>query len=138
MTHRALYWIVGAVCAVLLVIMLVTWNYSRSNSEAEAKAQQLIAAFQKAGLPTPADAKSVARVFGTDAAVVCDMNNTDLARGLVRLNLSVGGMFYTRPVRVDARVLQGAALIAQTYCPDQLPKLQKLAKGMRFANVIRN
>jgi hypothetical protein len=137
MSHRALYWIVGGCAVVLLVIMLATFDYSRSNNEAEAKANQLISKYQAAGLPTPADAKAVARVLGTDAAVICDANSGDLARGLVKLNLSVGGAFYTRPIRADRRVLQGVALIAETYCPDQLQKLQKLAKGQRFANLVR-
>ena len=50
MSHRRIYWIVGGVLAVLLVVMLVRFNYNRSNEEAVAKAEQLITAFDKAGL----------------------------------------------------------------------------------------
>ena len=70
MSHRAIYWIVGGVMAVLLVVMLITYNYNRSNEEAVAKAQQFITAFDKAGLRAPKDPR-VARVFGTDGGAVC-------------------------------------------------------------------
>ena len=52
-SHRTIYLVVGGVMFALLVVMLVTWNYNRSNEEALAKAQQLITAFEKAGLRTP-------------------------------------------------------------------------------------
>ena len=72
MRHRTIYLIVGGVLAVLLVVMLVRFNYNRSNEEAVAKAEQLITAFDKAGLRTPADAQKVAKVLGTDGGTVCD------------------------------------------------------------------
>ncbi len=34
MSHRAIYWIVGGVMAVLLAVMLITFNYNRYNQEA--------------------------------------------------------------------------------------------------------
>ena len=71
MSHRAIYGIVGGVMAVLLVVMLITYNYNKANEEAVAKAQQLITNLEKAGLRAPRDPAEVARVFGTDGGAVC-------------------------------------------------------------------
>ena len=39
MSHRAIYGIVAAVFGVLLVVMLLTYNYNKSSDEALAKAR---------------------------------------------------------------------------------------------------
>ncbi len=38
MRERTIYWIVGGILGVLLIAMLVGWNYDRQNDEADAKA----------------------------------------------------------------------------------------------------
>ncbi len=53
MRERTIYWIVGGIFGVLLIVMLVAWNYDVQNPEADAKAQQLIAAYERAGLRAP-------------------------------------------------------------------------------------
>jgi hypothetical protein len=137
MSHRTLYWLVGGLVVVLLVVMLATFDYDRSNKDAEAKAEQLISDFHAAGLRTPADAKQVARVLGTDGGIVCRTAGSDLANGLIKLNLSVGGAFYIRPIRADRRVAQGALLIAKTYCPDKLDDIATFIRDQHFTDVIR-
>ena len=59
MSHRAIYLIVGGVLALLLVVMLITYNYNKKTEEALAKAEQLITALDEAGLRTPADPNNV-------------------------------------------------------------------------------
>ena len=66
MSHRAIYLIVGGIFAVLLVVMLVTFNYNRSNQEAVAKAEQLTAALDRRG-SVPADPRPVAKVSAPTA-----------------------------------------------------------------------
>jgi hypothetical protein len=134
MSHRASYWIVGGVMAVLLVIMLVTYNYNRSNEQALAKAQQLNTAFEQAGLPTR-DPAEVARVFGTDGGAVCASVQNGVALGIAKLNLSVGGAFYTRAVIADKRLATGLLLVVQTYCPEKVPTAQEFIDAQQFANV---
>jgi hypothetical protein len=132
--NRTVYWIVAGALAVLLVVMLITFRYNRSNDEAVAKAQQLITAFDKAGLAAPADPQRVAKVFGTDGGTVCASVGSGVGRGVAKLHLMVGGNFATRPVLNERRVGTGLLLIVQTYCPDELPDAQQFIDNLKFAN----
>ena len=49
MRERTIYWLVIAGLGVLLIVMLVGWNYDRQNAEADAKAAELISAYEAAG-----------------------------------------------------------------------------------------
>ena len=91
MRDRSIYWIVSGGLAVLLVVMLVSWNYDRQNEEADAKAQELIAAFEEAGLRTPADPDQIARTLGDDGGQVCETADSELVQGYWKLRLLHGG-----------------------------------------------
>jgi hypothetical protein len=138
MSHRAIYWIVGGVMAVLLAVMLITYNYNRSNDEAIAKAQQLITNLDKAGLRSPKDPAEVARVFGTDGGAVCASVDSGVALGIAKLNLSVGGAFYIRPIIADGRLRTGLLTVVQTYCPEKVPDLQEWLDSQKFETVAPN
>lgn len=135
-THRKIYWIVGGAMALLLVVMLVTYNYNRTNEQAVAKAQQLISAFEEAGLRTPSSADEVARVLGDDGGAVCASIQDGVALGIAKLNLSVGGAFYTRAVIADKRVATGLVLVVQTYCPEKVPTVQEFVDSQRFDTLV--
>ena len=116
--HRKIYLIVGGVLAVLLVVMLVTYSYNRSNEEAVAKAEQLITAFDEAGLRAPKDPARGRQMSSVPTAELSAARSADgVGRGIAKLNLSVGGAFYTRPVIADRRVGDGTAADR----PDLLP-----------------
>lgn len=132
MSHRALYWSVAAVLGVLLVVMLVSYNYNKSNDEALAKAQQLSATLSQAGLRTPKDTTEVARVFGTDGGAVCASVENGVALGIAKFNLSVGGEFYRRAVVADRKVAAGLLAVVKTYCPEKVPDLQKWVDSQNF------
>jgi hypothetical protein len=136
MSHRAIYVTVAAVLGVLLVVMLVTYNYNKSNDEALAKAQQLTTTLSQAGLPTPRDPAQVAKVLGTDGGEVCASVRDGLALGIAKFNLSVGGEFYRRAVIADRRVAAGVLAVVKTYCPDKVPTLQKFL-DQHFDTVVR-
>lgn len=137
MSRRGIYWIVGAVFAALLVVMLVTWRYNRSSAEANRKAQQLIASYEQAGLRTPASSRQVARLLGTDGGAVCRLAGSKIQQGYLKTRLGVGGEFYYRPVRVDRKTLAGLVLIVRVYCPDKLGDVRKLREDLHFADVVR-
>jgi type II secretory pathway pseudopilin PulG len=137
MTHRAIYGIVGGILVVLLIVMLITYNYNKSNEEALAKAQQLITAFEEAGLRSPRDANEVARVFGTDGGAVCAAVRDGVALGIAKLNLSVGGAFYTRPIIADRRLATGLLIVVQTYCPEKIPDAEQFVNSQRFGTLVR-
>jgi hypothetical protein len=131
--HRKIYLIVAGVLAVLLIVMLVTYRYNRSNEEALAKADQLISAFEDAGLHAPNDPARVADVLGTDGGTVCGSVGSGVGRGIAKLHLMVGGSFATRPVINERRVGTGLLLIVETYCPDKLPETQQFVDNLRFS-----
>lgn len=137
MSNRTIYWIVGAIFGVLLVVMLASWRYNRANAEANRKAQELFAAYRKAGLRTPANRKQVARVLGKDGGAVCKFAGSKIQKAYLKTRLGVGGEFYYRPVRVDREVLQGLVLIVQVYCPGKLDDVRDLVKSLHYADVIR-
>ena len=136
MSHRAIYGIVGGILVVLLIVMMITYNYNRSNGEALAKAQQLITAFDEAGLRSPRDANEVARVIGTDGGAVCASSAT-VSPGFAKLNLSVGGAFYTRPIIADRRLATGLLIVVQTYCPEKIPDAQQFVDSQQFGTLVR-
>jgi type II secretory pathway pseudopilin PulG len=138
MSHRAIYLIVGGVMAALLVVMLITYNYNKNTEEAVAKAEQLITALDQAGLRAPRDPNEVARVFGDDGGAVCASARDGVALGIAKLNLSVGGAFYTRAVIADRRLATALVIVVQTYCPEKVPTLEEFFNGQRFDSLVRN
>jgi hypothetical protein len=135
-SHRAIYLIVGGVLAALLVVMLVTYRYNRSNEEAVAKAEQLIAAFDEAGLRAPSNAEAVAKVMGTDGGAVCAATGDGVASGMAKLNLSVGGAFYSRPVIADRGLATGLLLVVQTYCPEKVAEAKEFIDSQTFVVLV--
>ena len=137
MRERTIYWIVGGILGVLLIAMLVGWNYDRQNAEADAKAQELIAAFEEAGLRAP-DQDQIARTLGDDGGQVCETADSELVQGYWKLRLMVGGEFYTRAVRLDGRVREGLSLVVDVYCPEKRPDIEDFFEGWEFDDVVRD
>jgi amino acid transporter len=136
--HRRLYWIIGVVVAVLVVVGLLTYNAGKNNQEAKAKAQELTQKFEQAGLPVPADIESITRSLGTDGGAVCDNPANALGKAIQNDQLTNGADFVgRRPVRIDRRIVIGEALILQTYCPDKLAQYQKRIDDLKYANTIK-
>jgi hypothetical protein len=132
-----IYWIVGGILGVLLIAMLVGWNYDRQNDEADAKAAELIAAFEGAGLTAP-DQDQIARTLGDDGGQVCDTADSELMQGYWKLRLMVGGEFYTRAVRLDGRIREGLSLVVDVYCPEKRPDIEDLFEDWDFDDTIRD
>jgi hypothetical protein len=137
MSDRRIYWIVGAIFAVLLVVMLVGWNYDRQNAEADAKAQELIAAFEAAGLPAP-DQDQIARTLGDDGGQVCETADSELVQGYWKLRLLHGGEYYVRPVRLDGRFREGLSIVVDVYCPEKRPDIEDFFEDWTFYDTVRN
>jgi len=135
---RWVYWVIGAVLVVLVIVGLVTWNSATNNQEAQQKAAQLSQSFAKAGFAVPASTDDIARWLGTDGGAVCANPGTALGKATLLDFMTNGADFVgRRPVLVDRRILQGELLILQTYCPDTAAKYQDLISKFKFANTIR-
>lgn len=137
MRERTIYWIVAGALGVLLIVMLVAWNYDRQNEEADAKAQELIAAYEAAGLRTP-DQDQIARVLGDDGGAICDTADSELVQAMWKLRLGVGGEVYVRPVRLDPRVREGLLLVVDVYCPEKRPDIEDFFEDWDFDDVVRD
>jgi hypothetical protein len=135
--ERTIYWMVAGALGVLLIVMLVAWNYDRQNEEADAKAQELIAAYEAAGLRAP-DADQIARVLGDDGGQVCETADSKLVQGYWKLRLMIGGEFYVRPTRLDPRIREGMLLVVDVYCPEKRPNVEDFFEGWDFDDVVRN
>ena len=138
MRERTIYWIVGGIFGVLLIVMLVAWNYDVQNAEADAKAQQLIAAYEEAGLRAP-DQDQIARVLGDDGGAVCEWADSELVHAYWKLRLGVGGEYYFRAIIVDGRVREGLSLVVGVYCPEKLPDIEEdFFKDWDFDDTVRD
>jgi hypothetical protein len=137
MRERTIYWIVAGLFGVLLIVMLVAWNYDRQNEEADAKAQELIAAFEAAGLPTP-DQDQIARTLGDDGGQVCETADSELVQGYWKLRLMIGGEFYVRAAPLDPRIREGLSLVVDVYCPEKRPDIEDFFEDWDFDDVVRD
>jgi hypothetical protein len=136
--HRLLLWICGGVALVLVIIGLITYNGKNETAQAEDLAQQLTQSLQQAGLPVPEDQDIFVRSFGTDGGAVCDNPASALGRALLFDQLVNGASAVgRRPVIADRRLIQGQALIMQTYCPDKLPQFREKTDELKTDDVIK-
>jgi hypothetical protein len=137
MRERTIYWIVAGALGVLLIVMLVAWEYDRQNEEADAKAQELVAAFEAAGLPAP-DPDQIARTLGDDGGHVCETADSELVQGYWKLRLAVGGEVYQRATRLPGTVREGLSLVVDVYCPEKRPDVEDFFEDWDFDDVVRD
>ncbi|KAA9163591.1 hypothetical protein FPZ12_008755 [Amycolatopsis acidicola] len=129
------YLAVGIALGVLLVVGLLLFRSARSDAEAEAKANQLIARLNQEGARAPTQ-DQVIRLLGTDGGSICVDPNSALARAMSDSGLSNGaGGPGTRPVRTADTVITGETIVIEIYCPDKLPVFQEYVNGLSFAEV---
>jgi len=131
-----IYVVVGATVVALMVLGLIFWNAGSSNREAQDKADQLIAALDKAGAHNTPDKDQVVRVLGDDGGATCVDPNASLNKAILLSLLANGaGGPGARPVIADSRVVKGQALIIGIYCPDQLTDFTKFVGDLKTADV---
>lgn len=104
---RLVYWMIGAVLVVLVVIGLIAYSGKSDDQQAQAKAQELTQKFEQVGLPVPADQDIIVQSLGSDGGAVCENPADALGRALFNEQLTTGGAFVRRPIIADRRVLVG-------------------------------
>lgn len=111
----------GLLLVALLGVMIVGFSNRQTNravSEADAKAAELVAAFDEAGL-VPLDQDVVADVLGTDGGVACADPEGTLAVAARRTGLDNGATGPgQRASTVPENVLTAGRLVLETYCPE--------------------
>jgi hypothetical protein len=137
--NRTMYWIVGGVALILVVIGLFTYSANENNEEAQALAAELTQKLEAAGLRTPEDQDVFVQTLGTDGGAVCDNPADALGRALLIDQLGNGASFIgRRPVIADRRAVLGQALIMETYCPEELEEFRQNFDDLKYDDVINN
>lgn len=133
-----IYWFVGLVVVVLMIVGLITYSGEKKDQQAQDKAQQLTQKFKQAGLPVPQDQDIIVRSLGHDGGNVCDNPASALGRAVLFDQLTNGAAFVgRRPVIVDRDLIRGEVLILQTYCPDKLEEYRHKFDDLKFDDTIK-
>ena len=134
---RAISWILGGVTVVLCVIGLFAYSGARETEQAEQKAQELTQRLEQEGLRAP-HPDILVRSLGDDGGNVCDNPANALGKATLFSLLTNGASHVgQRPVIVDRRVLQGQALIMDTYCPDKLADYREAIDELKTDSVLK-
>jgi hypothetical protein len=128
--------VITVALVLLLIVCLVFYRSAQSNQQAEDKANQLIAALQKAGVRIVPSQEQIVRVLGDDGGAICKNPNSALRKALLFSQLTNGaGGPGIRPVVVDSRIFKGELLVIQIYCPDELAGFQQTVEQLKTAGV---
>ena len=135
--HRRVTYIVITVALVLLLIIcFVFYRRAESNQEAQDKANQLIAALQKAGVRVVPSQEQIIGVLGDDGGALCNDPASALRKSILFSQLTNGAAGPgIRPIIADAKVFKGQLLAIQIYCPDELPRFQQMVEKLKTAPV---
>jgi Tfp pilus assembly protein FimT len=134
--RRVVYIVITVALVLLLIICFVFYRSAQSNQQAQDKANQLIAALQKAGVHVVPSQEQIVRVLGDDGGALCKDPASALRKSILFSQLTNGAAGPgIRPVIVDSRVFKGQLLAIQIYCPDQLPQFQQLVEKLKTAKV---
>jgi hypothetical protein len=134
--RRLVYIVITVALVLLLIICLVFYRSAQSNQQAEEKANQLIAALQKAGVRAVPSQEQIAGVLGDDGGAICKNPGSALRKALLFSQLTNGaGGPGIRPVIVDSKIFKGELLVIQIYCPDELPRFQQMVEQLKTAGV---
>jgi hypothetical protein len=131
-TRRTTFIVLAAIFTILAVVALFVFRSAKDSITAQQKADQLASAFAAGGLPEP-DRDQVIRTLGDDGGAVCADPESALKQAVLDGMLANGAAGPgQRPVLADRKVLQGEALIIQTYCPDQLPAFTEYVANLNL------
>lgn len=136
--NRTMYWIVGGVVLLLAIIGLITFSGKKADQQAQQKAQQLVTAFEQAGLQTPEDISIITRTLGADGGAVCDNPASALGKATLVDQIANGASFVgRRPVIIDRRLVVAGVLILETYCPEKAPDLRDKIDDLKTDDTVK-
>ena len=134
--RRTIYIVITVALVILLIIAFIFYRSAKSDQQAQDKANQLIAALQKAGVRAVPSEEQIVRVLGNDGGAICKNPSSALRQALLFDQLTNGASGPgRRPVIVDSRIFKGELLVIQIYCPDELPQFQQMVENLKTAGV---
>jgi hypothetical protein len=135
---RTIYWIIGGILVVLVVIGLITYSGEKKDQQAQDKAAELTKKLEAFGLNAPEDQDILVRSLGTDGGAICDNPGNAFGKALLFDQLTNGAsQVGRRPIIADRRAVLGQLLIMQTYCPDKLDDFRDDIDDLKFDDVIK-
>jgi hypothetical protein len=134
--RRIVYAVIAGALVLLLVIALIFYRRAEASQEAQGKADQLIAALEKADVRAVPSQEQIVRVLGSDGGAICKDPTSALRQALLFSQLTNGAAGPgIRPVIVDSKIFKGELLVIQIYCPDELPRFQQMVEQLKTAGV---
>lgn len=136
-SHKRTYLVVGIAFVALLVVGQLLWRGPQKNAEASAKAQQLISAFELAGLQAPSE-QQIVGTRGVDGGPVCKTDFDELVQSNLNTLLANGAaQVGARGVIIDAKLVKGEGIVLGVYCPERLPEYEAFVKNLKTADLIK-
>jgi Tfp pilus assembly protein FimT len=134
--RRIVYAVIVGALVLLLIIAFIFYRSAKSDQQSQDKANQLIAALQKAGARAVPSQEQIVRVLDNDGGALCKDPASAVRRAILFDQLTNGASGPgRRPVIVDSKVFRGQLLVIQIYCPDKLPQFQQTVENLKTAKV---
>ena len=138
MRERTIYWIVAGVLGVLLIVMLVGWNYDRQNDEANAKAAELIAAFEDGRASGPGSRIRSRGRSATTAARSARRRTASSCRATGSSGSWSAASSTSAPSGSTGGSARGLSLVVDVYCPEKRPDIEDFFEDWDFDDTIRD
>lgn len=135
--RKLIYAGAGFLAGAAVVAGLLSYSEGKTNEEAQAKADQLIASFQEQGFRVP-QKDLVVNLLGTDGGKVCEDPASTLQTSLYKQQQLSNGAAQVgaRPVVSDEDVVLGQLVILDVYCPDQAEKVRAAIDDYKYDDVV--
>src|SRR5690606_30091612 len=122
-SHKWVYAGLVVVIVALMIAGVALWREQKQTAEARAKARELIAKLNAAGLKAPNE-DAVVRLFGEDGGRYAENPDEALAQSQYAWQLGTAGPA-GRPVILDPQFVQAAEIFVSVYAPDKLEEFRE-------------
>ena len=131
---RWIAWVIIALIVVGAVVLAFVYQAGSNSSSAKDKASELVANLDQAGLETKGlDQDTLARVYGTDGGISCEIDRDSAVRVINLFNSRVGGEAGNgRAGSVDPRAVKYERAVLQTYCPERVDAFDDIVSDLRL------
>jgi hypothetical protein len=134
--RKLIYGVVGFVVGAAVIAGLINLRETQKDEEAQAKADQVIAAFEAEGFQAP-EKDLLVNQLGVDGGAVCEDPGAALNEAQHRAQLANGAaQVGLRPVITDEDVVQGGLLILDVYCPDKAQEVRDYLDDLKYDDVV--
>jgi hypothetical protein len=128
-SHKWVYIVIVIAILALMVAGALMYHDQKKTEEAQAKARELIAKMNAAGLKAPSEDTAV-RLFGVDGGPFAKNPDETLMQSQYAWQLGTAGPA-SRPVILDPDFTKSAEIFVSVYAPDKLADFQAFVDGLK-------